>query len=127
MTKGQFLYSSLAALAFGLGSVCPAIADDLNWFDWRADDLNYFETYRWRGDSITIENGNAVNANIAIQTIDPWPPHVHNSRINIDGERALIGITRYKANKSIKPESLETQDVNVVPLGGSSNSGGGDQ
>ncbi len=67
------------------------------------------DIYRARRDSITPEHGNSVRRNIAIQTIDPWPPHVRNSRISIDGERALIGIQRYKANKSIPPVGLSTQ------------------
>ena len=80
-----------------------------------AGDLEWFDEYRWRGDSITVEHGNAVAHNIAVQTIDPWPRHAGKSRIDIDGERLLIGIKRYKANKSIPPRGLTTQSINVTP------------
>lgn len=67
--------------------------------------------YRARGDSITPEAGNAVARNIAIQTIDPWPPHVRNSRINIDGAYATHGIDRYRAGKATPPRGINTQSV----------------
>ena len=71
------------------------------------------DKYRARRDSITPELGNSVAHNIAVQTIDPWPPNVRNARIDIDGERLQIGIQRYKANKSQKPVGLGTQAIST--------------
>lgn len=75
--------------------------------------------YRARRDSITAGAGNAVAHNIAAQTIDPWPKHSANKKIDMDGDRALIAIDRYKANKSIEPTGLETQSI--VGTGSGSN------
>ena len=78
------------------------------------------EQYRARRDSVSFEHGNAVAHNIAVQTVDPWPPQSKNSRIDIDGERQLIAIERYKANKSIPPRGLATQTINVQSSGAGS-------
>lgn len=69
------------------------------------------EEYQLRTDSIVAEHGNAVAHNIAVQTIDPWPKASRNSRIDVEGNRALIGIERYKENKSLEPKGLPTQRV----------------
>lgn len=100
--------TSLAAAALLLAASGAAQAHDPD------------NVYGARRDSITPEFGNSVAHNIAVQTIDPWPPNVRNSRINIDGERALIGIQRYKANKSIPPVGIGTQTVSPVGAGTSS-------
>ena len=76
------------------------------------------EEHRARRDSITLEHGNAVAHNIAVQTIDPWPANSRNNRIDIDGERILVGVERYKANKSIPPKGLSTQSVSTGTGGG---------
>ena len=69
------------------------------------------EDYRARRDSVSFEGGNAVAHNIAVQTIDPWPTHVRDDRIAIDGERELIAVERYKVNKSIPPKGIATQTI----------------
>jgi hypothetical protein len=79
-----------------------------------------FDEYRARRDSITLQHGNSVAHNIAVQTIDPWPRNVRKSRIDIDGERLLggrqtgtfiSGIQGYKANRSIPLQPLRTQEL----------------
>lgn len=70
-----------------------------------------FDDYFFRSDSITLGHGNSVAHNIAVQTINPWPHYVGNSRIDIDGERLLIGTRRYKANRSLQPRGLPTQSI----------------
>lgn len=84
-------------------------------------DCDPFDDYRARRDSITFQAGNSVSHNMAVQTINPWPEYVGNSRIKLDSDRALIAIDRYKANKSIPPRGLTTQSVIVVPNGGAAN------
>ena len=88
--------------------------------------LSGCEDYRSRRDSVISEHGNAVAHNIAVQTIDPWPPASRDARIDVDGERALIGAERYKANKSLEPKGLATQKVSTGS-GSSGSSGGGSQ
>ncbi len=53
-----------------------------------ADYLNHHDT-------VTLRAGDAKNWNKAIQTRDPWPPYVKNTDINVDGQRATIGVRRY--------------------------------
>ncbi len=84
-------------------------------------DCDPFDDYRARRDSITFQHGNSVANNIAVQTINPWPDYVGRSRIELDADRAMIAIDRYKANKSIPPRGLTTQSVITVPNGGGSN------
>jgi len=100
----RVLMMSVIAIAAG-----PAVAGD----EW--------EQYRARRDSITHGLGNSVAHNIAVQTVDPWPRYVGNNRIHIDGERLLghrqsgaevSGIRGYKADRSIRPQGLATQDIN---------------
>jgi hypothetical protein len=76
-----------------------------------------FDEYFFRSDSITLGHGNAVAHNIAVQTINPWPRNVGNSQIDIDGERLLTGVRRYKANRSIQPRGLPTQAITGDSLG----------
>lgn len=70
-----------------------------------------FGYYRARRDGITAGIGDSVAHNIAAQTKDPWPTYSANKRIDVDGERALIAIKRYKANESIEPNGLATQTI----------------
>jgi hypothetical protein len=53
-----------------------------------------FAQYFERGIMIAPGAGNAQDANAAIQTIDPWPPYVGNTRIPGDGRRAVNAIER---------------------------------
>jgi hypothetical protein len=78
-------------------------------FRWECDSYDTFADYGGPRDSITIHHGNSVAHNIAVQTIDPWPPHARNSRIDVDGQRLMVGIARYKANKSLPPRGLSKQ------------------
>ncbi len=78
--------------------------------------------YRDHRDTITSSAGNASAANSAIQTIDPWPHHARNPRINLDGKRAGIAITRYQQNRSIDPKGLESTPVEPTLMGQSGTS-----
>jgi hypothetical protein len=93
--------------------------------------LAWDDQYLARRDSITDGVGNSVASNIAIHTIDPWPPYVANDRINVDGHRIQLGFKRYQANRSIKPQGLGTSNIqfNSTNLGGASqgDASGGEQ
>jgi hypothetical protein len=75
--------------------------------------------YRDRRDTITSSAGNANASNIAIQTIDRWPPYAKNARIHLNGPRAGLAITRYQQNRSIDPKGLDNS-----PLSDQSGPGG---
>ena len=46
-------------------------------------------------DTVTLAAGDAVAANAAIQTIDPWPPGAERTVILSDGRRIKVTIDRY--------------------------------
>ena len=66
-----------------------------------------------RSDTITLGAGDAVAHNNAIHTINPWPSWARNDRINMEGNRAELAITRYQKNKSIPPQTLESSSVTM--------------
>ncbi len=75
--------------------------------------------YRDRRDTLTSSAGNAQASNIAVHTVDPWPRHARNSRINLDGRRAGLAITRYQKNQSIPPKGLENTPPDLSGQGAS--------
>ena len=56
-----------------------------------------FEAYVQRTDKVTVTAGNQLAANEAIQTIDPWPRYVRNTRIPGDGARMVGAINCYES------------------------------
>lgn len=53
--------------------------------------------------------GNASRANMAVQTVDPWPRHARNTRARTDGQRALMAFDRYRTNADrAKPPTAES-------------------
>ncbi len=78
--------------------------------------------YRDRRDTISSAAGNANAANIAVQTIDPWPPYAKRTTNHLDGRRAAVGITRYQQNKSIDPKGLSTTTISEQAGPGSQSS-----
>ena len=96
-------------LALGLGGL--ALTGCRDYPEW--------DEYRARRDGVTLEAGNAVAHNIAVQTIDPWPNHAGNTEIDIDGERSVRTIDRYKKGKVAEPQGVRTQSV--VSDGGGGN------
>jgi hypothetical protein len=95
-----------AGLLAVTAGVAPAMADDYDYFAHR-DTI-----------SSSVENANA--ANIATQTIDPWPPYAKDTNSHLDGRRAGLAITRYQQNRSIQPRGM-----NTLTGGERSDAGGG--
>ncbi len=60
--------------------------------------------YRAHSDRVTSGAGNAMAANRAIHTIDPWPANSQNTQIDMEGNRAQVAVRRYENNTSIKPK-----------------------
>ena len=63
-------------------------------------------SYFAHSDKVTLGAGNAPAANVAIQTIDPWPPSSQRTQIDQDAKRAHIAVKRYETNTSITPRGL---------------------
>jgi len=61
-------------------------------------------------DSVTLGAGDAMEANIGIHTIDPFPKNAKNTKIRMDGEKVQQAYDRY----------IEPCDPQVVRCGGGS-------
>ncbi len=91
------LAAGFLSLAAAVGARLPALADDYD--------------YLARRDTISSSTGNANAANIATQTIDPWPPYAKNTQNHLEGRRAGVSIERYQQNKSVQPKGLGTTTI----------------
>ena len=58
------------------------------------------DPYLARRDTMTLGSGEAVQANIAKQVIDPWPAHAQQIDRDSSGERAQHAIERYRNSAS---------------------------
>ncbi len=96
LNRSSVLVVSLIGLLVGSAAL-PAFADPYDYDEHR--------------DTIASSAGNANAANIAVQTIDPWPPYSKNTKLNLDGRRASVAIMRYQQNKSLDPKGLNTQTI----------------
>lgn len=102
------LFATLAVLlAFVILVPETSFAGDRrgHYFGWHDTHDQYFA----RRDTIALGAGDAKNHNAAIHTIDPWPWYAKNDRLQFDGQRMELGITRYQANESIEPRGMESE------------------
>jgi len=67
-------------------------------------------------EGITFAGGNAVASNIAVQTIDPWPPSASKRHHPTDGELMQKAIERYRTNKVTPPQGTSTSSVQFTPV-----------
>jgi hypothetical protein len=88
-------------------AVCAAVLVVATALPARAED----DDYSGRSDTITLGAGNANAANIATQTIDPWPPYARDTQNHLDGNRASVAMKRYQQNKSVSPRGLGTTTI----------------
>ena len=54
-------------------------------------------------DAIAPSAGDAIAANEAEQTIDPWPPFSRNPNLPFNGQRMQVAAERYRTNTVIQP------------------------
>lgn len=57
------------------------------------------DLYFDRRDTIALGAGDAVAANLAMETIDPWPPESGNPNIAFNGQRMQTAQERYRTGK----------------------------
>ena len=76
------------------------------------------EQYLARRDSLAPGTGDAVQANIAVQVIDPWPPHAQVTRMTTDGQRAEHAMRNFRNPSTANSPSAPAP----APVG--ANSGG---
>jgi hypothetical protein len=78
-----------------------------------------FAHYNQRILTVAPTAGSAVAANEAIQTIDPWPRYVYNTRIPGDGARMTNAFEKYEntgaaAASGSAPVTINTGTVNTT-------------
>jgi hypothetical protein len=66
------------------------------------------DIYYDRRETVASGAGDAVASNIAVQTVDPWPANVGNTRLSMNGDRAVLAAQRYRANRVIPPRGTGT-------------------
>jgi type IV pilus biogenesis protein CpaD/CtpE len=70
--------------------------------------------YLDRRDTVSFHAGDAVAANRAIHTIDPWPAHASQTAIAHDGERIGKAIERYK--RGPQPNGAAAPSTLAIPI-----------
>ena len=63
-----------------------------------------------RRDTVTLQVGDAVAANQAMQMRDPWPPYVANRHIQFNGVVMDRAIDQYKAGTVPEPVVITASD-----------------
>ena len=71
------------------------------------------DLYWDRRDTIAFYSGDAAASNIAIHTIDPWPPAAAKKRLTANGELMQRAAERYRTNKTTPLRPLGTTSVRV--------------
>ncbi|MGH6672988.1 MAG: hypothetical protein ACRECV_13580 [Xanthobacteraceae bacterium] len=57
------------------------------------------DSYMARSDTIALGAGDAIAANEAMQTMDPWSPQSGNTNIPANGQRMQAAVERYRTDK----------------------------
>jgi len=65
--------------------------------------------YLDRVDTINLAGGEAVAANKAIHTIDPWPPEAFKKHQNSSAKRLAVGAKHYDEGPPKKGKNLVTR------------------
>jgi hypothetical protein len=81
------------------------------------------DLYWDRRDSVAFWAGDAPASNVAIHTIDPWPPAAAKRRLTANGELMQRAAERYRTNKTTPLRPLGTTSVQTsvspgAPAGG---------
>jgi hypothetical protein len=69
------------------------------------------DIYFDRRDTVALTANDAVAANAALQTVDPWPAHSGNTNIAFNGQKMQSAVERYRTNRVVQPVKPTTSDV----------------
>ena len=84
------------------------------------------DLYWDRRDTVAFWAGDAPASNVAIHTVDPWPPAAAKRRLTANGELMQHAAERYRTNKTTPLRPLGTSSVQTsISAGGGGGSGGG--
>lgn len=86
------------------------------------------DLYLDRRDTVALSAGDAIAANEAEQTVDPWPPQSNNKNVAFNGQRMQSAVERYRLNKVVPAQdsqpsataAAQAQNVTQITVGGSS-------
>jgi len=74
------------------------------------------EMYFDHREGVSLGAGDAVAANEAMQTIDPWPARSANPNIAANGQRMQSAVERYRTNIVTQPvDPMQIQTANQTP------------
>src|SRR6201988_101842 len=82
------------------------------------------DLYWDRRDTVAFWAGDAPAANVAIHTVDPWPPAAAKRRLTANGELMQKAAERYRTNKTTPLRPIGTTSVRV-DIGSAPPSAGG--
>ena len=84
------------------------------------------DLYFDRRETVMFGSGDAPAANIAVQTIDPWPAAAANRTQTANGERIQRAMDRYRTNKTtpLNTTSTSSAQFNQAPGAGGGAGGG---
>ena len=71
------------------------------------------DLYWDRRETVAFHGGDAVASNIAIHTIDPWPPAAAKRRLTANGELMQKAAERYRTNKTTPLRPMGTSSVRL--------------
>jgi hypothetical protein len=80
--------------------------------------------YLDRRDSIAFNAGDAPHQNVAVHTVDPWPPAASNRKLTTNGELMQKAAERYRTNKTTPLKPMGTSSVQMQASPGSGTSAG---
>jgi len=86
-TENSAVRAVAVAAVVGFGTILAACSD----------------IYYDRRETVLFGANDAVAANIAVQTIDPWPPGSANRNAPGNGERVAAAIRRYRTGRVYQP------------------------
>lgn len=73
------------------------------------------DLYLDRRELVSVTGGDAIAANAATQTADPWPRASGNRNIPANGQKMQIAVERYRTDRVIPPVNPTTSEVEVPP------------
>lgn len=71
------------------------------------------DLYFDRRDTVALSGGDALAANIAQQTVDPWPAHSGDVNIASNGQKMQSAVERYRTNKVTQPVEATTLAIST--------------
>jgi hypothetical protein len=75
------------------------------------------DLYFDRRETIAFDGGDAMAANAAEQTIDPWPRNSNNNHLTFNGQRMQHAVECYRYNKVTPPADIDPslEGASLIP------------